>query len=437
MTAKKDLKRLVRQRQLKTGESYTTAFSNIRRERSPEGLGKRTEGRPLVLTGLDAWALRGFEPLKGLRVGLVCNASAVDAQLRHAADLLHAAPGVDLACLFAPEHGVRGDAPYMTEVDDEQDRRTGCPVYSLYGRGRESLRPRVAQLSGLDALVFDMQDVGSRHYTYQATLMLCLEAAAEARLKFIVLDRPNPIGGTAIEGPGVQPGFESFCGLHDLPVRHGMTIGELARLYRTERKLAVDLEVVPCEGWKRAMHFSDTGLTWVSPSPNMPTPDTALVYPGMCLLEGTNLSEGRGTSKPFEVFGAPWLDAEQLAAALEAERLPGVRFRPTAFQPGSDKHAGTRCQGVALHVTDRRALRPFLTGLACVVHARAAAPGRFAWRTEQYEFEESIPAFDLLTGSRRERAAIEQGSPVGLMAAGYGLEEERFAKRRAGFLLYS
>jgi uncharacterized protein YbbC (DUF1343 family) len=381
-------------------------------------------------------ARRGFAPLRGLAVGLVCNPTAVDRRLRHAADLLAAAPGVRLAALFGPEHGVRGEAQYMAAVGDARDPRTGLPVHSLYGRTADSLRPSPAQLAGLDALVFDVQDVGARWYTYPATMMLCMEAAAGAGLRFVVLDRPNPIGGTAVEGPALTAGHESFCGMHDLAVRHGMTVGELAGLFRAERRIDVELEVVPAEGWRRGAAFGETGLPWVMPSPNVPTPETALVYAGTCLLEGTNLSEGRGTTRPFHLLGAPWLDAERLAADLEAERLPGAGFRPARFVPTWDKHAGTPCAGVEIHVRDPRAFRPFRTGLACVLHARRQDPARFRWRTEPYEFVADVPAFDLLCGSGRERAALEAGAPLRDLAAAWAGEERAFARRRRRFLLY-
>jgi uncharacterized protein YbbC (DUF1343 family) len=388
-----------------------------------------------VETGLDALVSTRFKRLKKLRVGLICNPTAVDVRLRHAADLLVAAK-VEVKALFGPEHGVRGDAQYMAAVGDERDPRTGVPVHSLYGETKDSLKPRPEQLANLDALVFDIQDVGSRYYTYQATMLLCLEAAAAAGLKFVVLDRPNPIGGAAFEGPALRPGFESFCGLHDLAPRHGMTVGELCLLFRAERKLDVEVEVEWCRRWKRDRPFPQTGLPWVMPSPNMPSYDCALVYPGMCLLEGTNLSEGRGTTRPFELFGAPWLDGARLAEALAAERLPGVLFRPASFTPTFDKHAGKRCHGVNLHVTDPRAFRPFRTGLACIAAARALDPGRFAWRTEPYEFVTGVPAFDLLCGSARERQAIEGGASSKAMAAAYAAEERAFGRRRARFLHY-
>jgi uncharacterized protein YbbC (DUF1343 family) len=369
-------------------------------------------------------------------VGLVCNPTAVTRELVHAADLLHAAPGVRLSALFGPEHGVRGDAQYMAAVGGERDPRTGLPAHSLYGETAASLRPSPAQLEGLDVLVFDVQDVGARYYTYQATMMLCMEAAAEAGVAFVVLDRPNPIGGVLVEGPALRPGYESFCGLHDLAVRHGMTVGELALLFREERRLDVDLDVVPCRGWTRELLHRETGLPWVLPSPNMPTPETALVYPGICLLEGTNLSEGRGTTRPFELLGAPWLDAQRLAADLAAERLPGVAFRPASFVPTWDKHAGVRCHGVDLVVTDPARFRPFRTGLAVVLHARAQDPALFAWRTEPYEFVSGVLAFDLLCGSSREREAIEGGARVGDLVVAYAAEERAFAARRAPHLRY-
>lgn len=361
----------------------------------------------------------------------------MDGRLRHAADLLHALPGVRLAALFGPEHGVRGDAQYMAAVDGERDPATGLPVHSLYGATATSLAPSPAQLAGLDLLCFDIQDVGSRYYTYQATMLLCMEAAARAGLGFVVLDRPNPIGGLLVEGPALRPGFESFCGLHDLAPRHGLTVGELALLFRAERRLDLDLTVVECRGWRRGLLARQAGLPWVFPSPNMPTPETALVYPGLCLLEGTNLSEGRGTTRPFELMGAPWLDARRLAADLAAERLPGVAFRPVSFVPTWDKHAGVRCHGVELSVTDPAAFRPFRAGVACVLHARAQDPRAFRWRTEPYEFVADVPAFDLLCGSARERLGLEAGAALGDLARAWAPEERAFARRRAPHLRYA
>jgi len=389
-----------------------------------------------VASGLDVLVEKRFAPLRGLAVGLVCNPTAVDRRLRHAADLFREARGVRLAALFGPEHGIRGDVQYMSPVGSGRDRQTAVRVHSLYGNSADSLRPADRTLRGIDALVFDIQDVGARYYTYQATMLFCMEAAARAGLPFFVLDRPNPIGGHAVEGPALRPGFGSFCGVHDVAVRHGLTVGELARLYREERKLDLALTVIPCRGWRRNMFHRDTGLPWVFPSPNMPTPETALVYPGMCLLEGTNLSEGRGTTRPFELFGAPWLDAERLAEALGSQRLPGVLFRPVRFVPAWDKHAGSRCHGVEIVVAGREAFRPFRTGVACVAAARAQNPGRFRWRTKPYEFVERVPAFDLLCGSAREREALERGGGWRDLAAEWAREERAFVKRRARHLLY-
>ena len=388
-------------------------------------------------SGLDVLCARRFSPLGGMRVGLVCNPTAVNRNLVHAADLLLAARKVELALLLGPEHGVRGDAPYMVAVEgEERDPRTQVRVRSLYGTTADSLRPQKEWLEGLDALVFDIQDVGTRFYTYQATMLLCLEAAGAAGIAFFVLDRPNPLGGVLVEGPPLRRGFESFCGLHDLSVRHGLSMGELALLFRAERKIDVDLTVVPCEGWRRGERFCETGLPWVMPSPNMPTPKTALVYPGMCLLEGTNLSEGRGTTRPFELFGAPWLDGHRLAESLALEKLAGVLFRPVSFVPAFDKHAGVRCHGVALHVTDPDRFRPFRNGLACVLHARAQDPARFAFRKEPYEFVTDVPAFDLLCGSDRERLAILSGATLSELVRPFSDEERAFDRRRRPFLRY-
>ena len=387
--------------------------------------------------GVTALLESGCAALRGLRVGAILNPTSVDEELRHLADLLHGparAQGVQLAALFGPEHGVRGDVQYLEEVYEARDPRTGLPEHSLYGRDFLSLTPRTDQLRELDALVFDIQDVGSRYYTYLATMGLCMKAAAESKLKFVVLDRPNPIGGVAVEGGVVHPGFESFVGLWPICARHGLTAGELALLLNEE--IGCDLAVVELQGWKRAQLFGETGLPWVFPSPNMPTPDTALLYPGMCLLEGTNLSEGRGTARPFELWGAPWLDGAALAEALEGERLAGVRFRPCSFTPTWDKHAQVRCQGVQIHLTDARAIEPVKLGVACVVQARAQEKTKFRWRTERYEFVEGIPAIDLLTGSAQFRGLVEGGQGTRELCAAWDAERARFLERRGRFLLY-
>jgi uncharacterized protein YbbC (DUF1343 family) len=392
--------------------------------------------RPRVRTGLEILSERRFAPVRGLRVGLVTHPAAVDAHFRHAADVLAEAPEVRLAALFGPEHGLRGEAQDLVGVAAGGGPAAGPRVHSLYGATAASLRPTAEQLHGLDALVIDLQDVGSRYYTFQATMLYCLEEASRHGLLAVVLDRPNPLGGEAVEGPTLQPGYESFVGPHPLPTRHGLTMGELARLYHKERALSGELHVVPCEGWRRGMDFDATGLPWVLPSPNMPTALTAFVYPGQCLLEGTNLSEGRGTTRPFELCGAPWIDAAALARRLRAEGLPGVAFRPAWFRPTFHKFAGRDCGGVQLHVTDREAFRPVRTGLAVLAALRELSGERFAWRTEPYEFVADRPAIDLLFGGARERLALEAGRTAGETARAWEAEEEGFRRRRQEILLY-
>ena len=372
-----------------------------------------------------------LKAVAGLRVGAILNPTSVTPDLRHLADVLHDAKA--LAALFGPEHGVRGDVQYLEEVEDARDARTGVPAYSLYGKDFHSLTPRADQLEGLDALVFDIQDVGSRYYTYLATMGLALQAAAKHKLRFIVLDRPNPIGGLAVEGGVIQPGFESFVGLWPVCARHGMTAGEYARFINQ----GADLHIIEMRGWRRDLQFGETGLPWVMPSPNMPTPDTALIYPGLCLLEGTNLSEGRGTTRPFELFGAPWLDGDELAEALEGERLTGVRFRPCSFTPTWDKHARVRCHGVQIHLTYPRGVDAVRLGVACLMHARAQEAAQFRWRTERYEFVDDKPAIDLLTGSARFRAQVEQGHTVAQLCAAWDAERAAFLEAREKVLLYA
>ena len=388
----------------------------------------------MVRTGLDVLRDEQFRHLRGKRVGLVCHPASVDSHLRHAAELLAGAVGVELAALFGPEHGFAGTAQDLIGVGDAAEG--ALRVHSLYGSSVESLRPTAGQLRGLDALVIDLQDVGSRYYTFQATMLYCLEECAAHAVAVFVLDRPNPLGGVAVEGPALSPGFDSFVGPHDVPTRHGLTLGELALFYRKHRVPNVNLEVVACDGLAREIYFDETGLPWVMPSQNMPTADTAVVYPGMCLIEGTNLSEGRGTTRPFELVGAPWIDPRELARRLAAEQLPGVRFRPAWFRPTFQKFAGQDCGGVQLHVTDRESFLPVRTGLAVLAAMRELSGTRFAWRTEEYEFVADRPAIDLLFGSDRERLALEAGTPWREVARKWEPEEEAFRAGRREFLLY-
>ena len=371
--------------------------------------------------------------VKGMRIGAILNPTSVTPELRHLADVLHEARA--LAALFGPEHGVRGDAQYMEEVADARDARTGVPEHSLYGKDFASLAPKDQHLRGLDALVFDVQDVGSRYYTYLATMGLAMRAAAARKLRFFVLDRPNPIGGVEVEGGIVHAGFESFVGLFPVAARHGLTAGEYARFIN--RDIGCDLHVIEMQGWTRDQHFADTRLPWVLPSPNMPSCDTALLYPGMCLLEGTNLSEGRGTTKPFEMFGAPWLDPHRLATDLALEKIEGLRFRPCSFTPAWDKHAKARCHGVQIHIHDGRGVRAVRLGVAALVHARAQDPAKFRWRTERYEFVDDKPAIDLLTGDSRFREQAEKGATVEKLCALWEPGRARFLREREGALLYA
>ncbi len=391
---------------------------------------------PKVRTGLDVLSANGFAALRGLRVGVVTHPAAVDAQLRHILELLAVAPGVKLVAIFGPEHGLLGQAQDLISVA-AGSKSDAIVAHSLYGTTAESLHPTAEQLDGLDALVIDLQDVGARYYTFQATMRYCLQAALPRGMRVFVLDRPNPLGGLAVEGPALRSGFESFVGAHDVATRHGLTVGELAMLYQRELSLERgELHVVPCEGWRRAQLFDETGLPWVLPSPNMPTLETALVYPGQCLIEGTNLSEGRGTTRPFELCGAPWLDAAKLARRMNDEKLPGVRFRAAWFRPTFQKHAGQDCGGVQLHVTDRTAFQSVRTSVALLAAMREMSGDKFAWRTEPYEFVKDPIAIDLLFGSARERTALEGGKPWRELTADWPKEEEAFRHRRHMTLLY-
>ena len=359
-----------------------------------------------VRTGLDLLVAENAQRLRGRRVGLLAHPASVDHDLRHAIPILQAALGRDLRALFGPQHGLRGETQdNMVEWAGFTDPATGLPAYSLYGEHR---RPTAAMLSGLDVLVVDLQDVGARYYTFVWTLLLCLEACAEQGVAVMVLDRPNPLGGV-VEGNVLDPAWKSFVGLAPVPMRHGLTLAELARWLRDHFELDVELEVAPVTGWNHTGWHDQTALPWVMPSPNMPTLDTAVVYPGACLLEGTELSEGRGTTRPFEILGAPWLEPEPLVAKVSAQALPGVVLRPLYFEPTFQKHAGRLCGGVQVHVTDRQVFRPVLTYLTLLTEIRRLWPDHFAWKKPPYEYElEKLP-IDILAGGPELRAAVEAG----------------------------
>ncbi len=380
-----------------------------------------------VVPGIEVLLEERIGLLARKRVGLVTNPTGVDRDLRSSIDLLAAHPDVRLAALFGPEHGVRGDAQAGDRVASSHDRKTGLPVHSLYGEHRE---PTSAMLEGIDVLVFDIQDVGARFYTYPYTLANVMRAARRAGIPVVVPDRPNPIGGTLVEGPVLGPEFASFVGMFPIPIRHGMTIGELAMLFNDAFGIGAELHVVRMRGWRRDMREPGQTLPWIPPSPNMPTPDAALVYPGTALLEGTNVSEGRGTTRPFETIGAPFVDAEALAERMNALALPGVRFRPTWFTPTFSKHAGVLCGGVQLYVTDRDAFRPVRTGLALLLAMRELYPDDFAFLAGE------PPFFDKLAGNGWMRQAILDGETADAIETRWLDGLRRFEAMRREYLLY-
>ena len=386
---------------------------------------------PPVTLGSDV--LFDRELLKGRTIGLVSNPASVNRSFLHVVDRAEAGD-VRIGALFGPQHGFRSDVQEnMVESPHGRDTRRLVPVYSLYSETRE---PTAAMLAGLDALVIDLTDVGTRIYTYIYTMANCLVAAQRHGLPVVVCDRPNPIGGLAVEGPMLEAGFESFVGQFPIPMRHGMTIGELARLFNQHFGIGAKLEVVAMQGWRREQMFDRTGLPWVMPSPNLPTLESAVVYPGTVLFEGTNVSEGRGTTRPFELLGAPWVDAEPFAAGLNARRLPGVHFRPVVFEPTFHKHAGRPCGGCQIHVTDREAFEPVRTGVALVEAFREAGPEAFAWREPPYEYETRKPPIDILYGSTRLRESVDGGIRTADLAAGWPADVEPFLSIRNQFLLY-
>jgi uncharacterized protein YbbC (DUF1343 family) len=397
---------------------YRPSAAGQKQEPGLEGREPIADSRQPILTGIDVLVRDKFAPLKGRRVGLVTNHTGLDRDGRSTIDLLHKAESVTLVALFSPEHGIRGTAD--EKVADGKDERTGLPVYSLYGERR---KPTAETLQGIDTLVFDIQDAGCRFYTYSTTLGYVLEAAAEHRVKVVVLDRPNPIGGVDVEGPVLDAGRESFVGYHTLPVRHGLTVGELARLFNAERKIGADLEVICMEGWRRGDFYDRTGLAWVNPSPNLRSLTAALLYPGVGLLETTNVSVGRGTDRPFEWVGAPWIDGRRLAAALRAEGLPGVRFVPLSLTPAASVHKGKACGGVQLIVDDWARFRSVRTGLALACVLRRLYPDD--WQVER---------FDALLAHRATWEGVKGGASWQELEKAW--QPERFRERRRAYLLY-
>jgi uncharacterized protein YbbC (DUF1343 family) len=392
---------------------------------------------PVVPVTLGSTRLIESGALRGKRVGLVSNPASVDHRLQHIVDLLLADRGVEVTALFGPQHGFRSDVQdNMIETphtEFETRTRERVPLYSLYSDTRE---PTAEMLRDVDTLVIDLQDIGTRIYTYMYTMANCMRAARKHGIKVVVCDRPNPIGGIEIEGITLEAGNESFVGQYPIPTRHGMTIGELARLWNEHFGIGCELEVVPMTGWRRAMYWDDTGLPWVLPSPNIPTLDSAVVFPGSVHLEGTNASEGRGTTRPFELVGAPWVRAEPFAAALNARQFPGVYFRAAVFEPTFQKHARVACGGCQIHVLDRQAFKPVLTGVAVIEQIRAQDPSAFAWKKPPYEYEDDKEPIDVIAGSKSFREAIDAGERAEQIAARWQPTVAAFRTLQETFHLY-
>jgi uncharacterized protein YbbC (DUF1343 family) len=381
-----------------------------------------------VRTGLDNVGLHR-DLFAGKRVGIIANHTSYNSDGKHVVDVLRAMPGVRVVALFGPEHGFRGIEEAGATIDSQTDAATGLPIHSLYGSTR---KPTPRMLADVDVLVFDIQDVGARFYTYLYTMSLAMEAAGECGKRFVILDRPNPLGGVQIEGSVLEPAFATFVGLYPIPVRYGMTVGELAKMINGEgwltKGVKADLTVVPLTGWKRGMWYDQTGLRFIKPSPNMPDLETATLYPGLCLLEGTNLSEGRGTPKPFRQFGAPWIDANALATRLNALALPGLRFAPTSFTPASSKHQGQPCHGVEITLVDRNSLEPFWSGVLIVNEVRRLYPDRFEW---------SASHFDRLCGTDAIRKAIASREPLADLKDAWTAKSKSFDQHRRRYSVYT
>jgi uncharacterized protein YbbC (DUF1343 family) len=388
----------------------------------------------LVSVTLGSSRLLASGQLNGHRVGIVSNPASVDANYTHIVDALMGTQGVTLGAIFGPQHGFRSDVQdNMIETPHANDCQRRVPVFSLYSDTRE---PTSDMLRHVDVLVIDLQDIGARIYTYIYTMANCLRACAKFGVEVIVCDRPNPIGGADVEGPMLVEGNESFVGQFPIPMRHGMTIGELARLFNEHFHINAPLQVVEMEGWSRSFYLDQTGLPFVMPSPNIPTLDSAIVYPGTVLLEGTMASEGRGTTRPFELVGAPWVDAERFAQEMNARNLPGVYFRAAVFEPTFQKHAKKACGGCQIHVLDRKIFKPVLTGAALIDQIRAAGPKDFSWRKPPYEYELDKEPIDILAGSPAFRLAIDAGTRAEDLVPIWTRDSEPFEEVRREYLRY-
>jgi uncharacterized protein YbbC (DUF1343 family) len=387
-----------------------------------------------VKLGIEKLCSERSDLIEGRRIGLVCNQASVDHKLRHSADVLKSVEGVQLTTLFGPQHGIRGDVQdNMVETPHTHDVETGLPVHSLYSETRE---PTEEMLRDVDVLVCDLQDVGCRIYTFVYTIANCMRVARRLGKRVIVCDRPNPIGGVGVEGNLLETGFESFVGQFPLPTRHGMTAGELSKMFNEHWGIGCDLEVLTMDGWSRELWFDETDAPWVLPSPNMPTLDSASVFPGTVHLEGTQVSEGRGTTRPFELVGAPYVEAGEFARKLESIGLPGVYFRPTNFLPTFQKHAGVTCGGVQIHVLDRLELRPVITGLAVVKTCFDLYEENFRWKQPPYEYVFDKNPFDVISGTDRVRMSIERGDSLEDLEQSWSAELTQFEGVRHKYLLY-
>jgi len=390
-------------------------------------MGKVQLGIEKLLTSPPCW-------LGEKRIGLLTNQASVDSTLHNTVDLLVQSYPKTIKALFGPQHGFRGEKQdNMVESQDFIHPRFNLPVFSLYGTSRV---PTKEMLELIDILVIDLQDIGTRVYTFITTLAYCLRAAQEHGKKVVVLDRPNPIGGTAVEGNLLKEQLRSFVGVYPLPMRHGLTIGEAAGIFNTQHRIGCDLEVIPMEGWKRTMYFQETGLHWIPPSPNMPSFTTALVYPGQVILEGTNLSEGRGTTTPFEILGAPFIDPFRLHYSLAGKDLPGIHLREVFFQPTFHKWQGEVCGGLQIHITDPDSYKPYLTSLTIIQEIHSLYPRDFSWRNPPYEYEEEKMPIDLISGDDSIREAIEQGRDLNQLEASWKEELDQFREMAKYHFLY-
>lgn len=388
-----------------------------------------------VQTGLERLALNPRPHLKDQRIGLLCNPASVDPWFNHARECIDRAYPGQLAALFAPQHGFyAAQQDNMIESDDSVDPCLGIPVFSLYGRTRI---PTPAMFDTIDTLLIDLQDTGTRVYTFIYTMSFCLEAAKRFGKKVVVLDRPNPVNGIQTEGNLLHPDLASFVGRYPLPMRHGLTIAELARLFNEAYGIGCDLEVIPMQGWSRSMFFTDTRLPWVAPSPNLPTPASALVYPGQVLWEGTNLSEGRGTTQPFELFGAPFVDLERLQAQIDYNKIPGAMLRPTVFEPTSNKWSGQACKGFQIHVINPDIFKPYDCSLLLLQQIIGLFPQDFQWKRPPYEYEYEKLPIDLIIGNRSVRKQLENLENLEDITAAWQDELAEYNRMRRDFLLYT